>query len=213
MPMLEKLKQLRTKLEHRKGQRDQLQSMIDQLGGHLDSLQKDIVRHERALEIAKHVGLATQKQLEFHLAEQVSLAMSAVFDNAYQLKLNFQEKRGKTEVELLFVRGGVEFTPMGSAGGGAIDVASLALRMAYWVMRRDKKNRAVLLLDEPLSQLKGERANERALTMVQEIAHRLNLQIIMVSDERISRESIVERSDKVYQVVKKKGTACKVIVV
>src|SRR5690606_8978690 len=93
---------------------------------------RSLIRYERALEIVKQVGLLTQKQLEYHLAEQVSLAMEAVFDNPYQLKVNFQEKRGKkTEAEILFVKGGLEFPPLGNAGGGTIDVASLALRIAY----------------------------------------------------------------------------------
>jgi len=191
---------LRHKLENKKGQRDQLQKEID------DSQQKIIIdkrmfnRHERALEIVKQVGLATQKQLEYHLAEQVSLAMEAVFDDPYRLTVNFLEKRGKTEVELLFTRRDMEFPPIGSAGGGAIDVACLALRIAYWAMRQDKKVRPLLLLDEPFSQLKGEDANRRALAVVREISKSLGLQIITVSDERMPREDIIENADKVFHV-------------
>jgi recombinational DNA repair ATPase RecF len=196
----ERVLPLRNRLEYRKGQRDQLQQTITNLQNKIQIDKRSLLRHERALEIVKQVGLATQKQLEYHLAEQVSLAMEAVFDDPYQLKLNFQEKRGKTEVEILFTRRDLEFPPLGNAGGGAIDIASLALRIAYWSMRRDKKIRPLLLLDEPFSHLKGADANRRALAILQEISHKLGLQIIMISDERVSREDILDNADRVFHV-------------
>jgi DNA repair exonuclease SbcCD ATPase subunit len=201
------IQEFRNKLEYRKGQRDHLQQLISELETKIQRDKKDLIRHERALEIVKQVGLATQKQLEYHLAEQVSLAMEAVFDDPYKLKLNFLEKRGKTEVEILFSRRGMEFPPLGSAGGGTIDIASMALRIAYWSMRRDRKVRPLLILDEPFSQLKGEGANRRALAILQEISHRLGLQIIMVSDERVSREDILANADKVFEVKSKNGVS------
>jgi DNA repair exonuclease SbcCD ATPase subunit len=182
-----RIRSLRSNVERRKGERDRLQKTIDDL---TENIRRDTVharRLERALEIVKQVGLATQKQLEYHLAEQVSLAMEAVFDDPYKLKVNFEEKRGQTEVQLLFARRDLEFPPIGSSGGGTIDVASLALRIAYWSMRRDQRPRPTLLLDEPFSQLKGEEANKRALAMLQEISHKLGIQVITVSDERVSR--------------------------
>ncbi len=207
------IQSLRNTLENKKGQRDRLERSVETTQDKIRKGKQQLTRHERALEIVKQVGLATQKQLEYHLAEQVSLAMEAVFDDPYSLKLNFQEKRGKTEVEILFSRRDMEFPPIGSAGGGAIDVASLALRIAYWSMRQDKKIRPLLLLDEPFSQLKGENANRRALTIVQEISKQLGLQIIMVSDERVSREDIVSNADKVFHVSQGRDGVSKIKVV
>lgn len=194
------LQSLRNSLEHKKGQREQLQKSISELESNIKYSKRGLSRHERGLEIVKQVGLSTQKQLEYHLSEQVSLAMEAVFDDPYQLKLNFQEKRGKTEVEILFTRRGMEFPPLGSAGGGTIDVASLAVQIAYWSMRQDRKIRPLLLLDEPFSQLKGVEANRRALVIIKEISYKLGLQIIMVSDERVPREDILNNADKVFHV-------------
>ena len=202
---------LRAQLEHKKGRRAQLQDEIDQGRDIIKTNKRTLLRYEKALEIAKQVGLATQKQLEYHLSEQTTLAMAAVFDDPYNLKLNFQEKRGKTEVEILFTRRDLEFPPLGSAGGGAIDVASLALRIAYWSMRQDKKVRPLLLLDEPFSQLKGEDANKRALAIVQEISEKLGLQIISVSDERMPREDIIDNADQVFLVSQDKEGVSKVV--
>ena len=202
-----RIRSLRANVERRKGERDRLQKTIDDL---TEDIRRDTVharRLERALEIVKQVGLATQKQLEYHLAEQVSLAMEAVFDDPYRLKVNFEEKRGQTEVQLLFTRRGLEFPPIGSSGGGTIDVASLALRIAYWSMRRDQRPRPTLLLDEPFSQLKGEEANKRALAMLQEISHKLGIQVITVSDERVSREDIIANADRVFFTRQRDGVS------
>jgi len=198
--MQSRLKNIRHLIENRKGQKAQLQTTIDKLAQKIKEDGREARLHEKALIIVKEVGLSMQKQLEYHLAEQVSMAMDAVFDDPYQLKLNFQEKRGKTEVEILFARRDMEFPPIGSAGGGAIDVACFALRIAYWSMRQDMKVRPLLLLDEPFSQLKGEDANRRALIILNELAHKINLQIISVSDERVPREDIISNADTVYKV-------------
>jgi len=198
--MRTEIQKLRDELNRKKGQRDRLQQDIDELKMKIRINKRNASRYERALEIAKQVGLSTQKQLEYHLSEQVSMAMEAVFDDPYKLKVNFQEKRGKTEVELLFTRRGLELPPMDNVGGGAMDVAALALRIAYWAMRRDKKVRPLLLLDEPFSRLKGVEANRRALGIIREISEQLNLQIIMISDERVSREDIIENADKAMTI-------------
>jgi len=191
---------LRAKLERLKGERDQLLREHTVVEEQLRRNKRDLIRLEKALAIVKQVGLITQRQLEYHLANQVSLAMAAVFDDPYQLKVTFEEKRGRTEVQLTFCRRGIECFPIGSVGGGVLNVASFSLRAAYWSMRQNNKVRNLLLLDEPFSQLKGEEANRRALEIVREISHRLELQIIMVSDERVSRSEILENSDNVVYV-------------
>lgn len=200
-----RLQKIVRRIDRRKGELEQLQRLIESTQGAIRSDSRQSQRLDLALAIVKHVGLLTQKQLEYHLAEQVSLAMDAVFDDPYKLKVEFEEKRGQTEVQLLFVRRDLEFPPIGSAGGGAIDIAAFALRIAYWSMRQDKKVRPIILLDEPFSHLKGEDANRRALAIVQEIAHRLDLQIIMVSDERVSRADILANADRVFEVVARNG--------
>jgi len=187
-------------LERQQGKYDAIMKLLQDVQEDSRGLIMRQSRCERALEIVKAVGLATQQQLEYHLSEQVSLAMESVFDDPYKLSIHFQEKRGKTEAELLFNRRNMEMPPIGSVGGGAIDVASFALRIAYFSMRQDKHIRPLLLLDEPFSQLKGEDANLRALAMVQELSKRLDIQIIMISDERIPREDIIANSDRVFCV-------------
>ena len=83
-------------------------------------------------------------------------------------------------------------------------MAAFALRVASWSMQFPR-TRDVLILDEPFKHLKGEEANRKVLEMVKEISSKLGLQIIMVSDERISRTATIEAADKVFETSIKKG--------
>ena len=63
----------------------------------------------------------------------------------------------------------------------------------------------VLILDEPFKHLKGEQANRRMLDMVKQISEKLGIQIIMVSDERVSRAATVEATDLLIETSIKDG--------
>lgn len=201
------LSEIRMALERRKGEAEQIQKRVSELSTNLLLKNRELGRYERAIEIVKQVGLQTQKQLEFVLAEQVSMALAAVFDDPYQLVVNFQSKRGKTEAELLFSRRKLLVPPIGFVGFGAIDVAALALRLAYWTMKTSGKTRSVLLLDEPFARLKGQQANMRALSLLNEISKQLKIQIIMISDERIPRDDIIRTADRVFLVTQEEGVS------
>ena len=116
------------------------------------------------------------------------MALEAVMVNPYELVLEFVERRNKTECDILFRRGERLRDPF-YAGLGAVDIASFALRIASWSMS-DPKLRNVMVLDEPFKHLKGKEDNERAIQMVKQISEKLNLQIIMVSDERAPLDMI-----------------------
>jgi DNA repair exonuclease SbcCD ATPase subunit len=190
---------LRNKLEQRKGQRMQIERTIDQLQEELKLKTKDLQRHEKAREIIKEVGLKTQQALSFHISNITSMALSSVFDNPYELSVEFVQRRNKTECDLWFVRDGNKMEPREASGGGAVDVASFALRIASWSMQ-EPHTRPILILDEPFKHLKGEDANLRMLDMINEISKKLGIQIIMISDERVSREDIEEKADKIFEV-------------
>lgn len=200
---MKEVKDFRTKLERQKGQREQLQLNINKLELNIVSDNKSLRRHEKAKEVIRQVGLKTQQQLSYNISEITSLALNTVLDSPYDLELEFVERRNKTECDIYFVRDGVKIEPY-SGGGGAVDIAAFALRIASWSMQYPR-SRNVLILDEPFKHLKGEHTNRRMLEMVQQISKKLNIQIIMVSDERVSREATMEATDKLFEISIKKG--------
>lgn len=188
--------QLRNTLEQRKGQRNELQRQLTDTTNKISGLKKDLRFSQQALAIIQKVGQETQQQIEFYISDIVSLALAAVFDNPYKLKLNFVVRRNRTECDILFERDGEVFLPMNDSGG-IISVAAFALRPALWCIT-SPKTQNTLILDEPFLRLKGEEANRRALIMINEMSKKIGIQIIMVSDERVSKEEIIELSDKVF---------------
>jgi len=205
--MRNRIRTLSEQVQKIKGRKEAIETRAEELKQELRFLNIQESRHERALEIVKQVGLQTQKQLEYRLSEQVSLALATVFEDPYELCLEFVERRGKTEADILYKRRGLKMRPFGSVGGGAIDIGAFALRVAYLTMRQDKHIRSCLILDEPFQGLKGYDQNRNALQLLLQVSHNKTrpIQIISVSDERIPREDIIEFSDKTILVTQKMG--------
>lgn len=191
------LQDLRYRLEQKKGERSQVERSIAVLEGQINQGKKSIRAHEKARTILQAVALKTQQQLSYNISSIASLSLETVFDTPYALELEFIERRNKTECDIYFVREGLKIDPF-SGGGGAVDVAAFALRVALWSMG-SPRTRQTLILDEPFKHLKGEEANRKVLEMVSKLSKKLGIQIIMVSDERVSREVTVEFADKLFE--------------
>ena len=197
------ISELRQKFERKKGTFEETLKEIERLEKVIDDLQKDIADTEIAQAIIQKVAKETQQELEYHISELCSLAMSAIFDDPYEVKIEFTEKRGRTEADIYFERDGERISkPLRSSGGGAVDVAAFALRMATWSLSKPR-TRNVMILDEPFQHLKGDEPNQRAIQMVKEISDNLDLQVIMISDERVKKEEIVKGADRVFYVDQK----------
>jgi DNA repair exonuclease SbcCD ATPase subunit len=194
---MSKVTELRQTIEQKKGQLHKLQQLVATTNKKLILQQRRLRHHEQAREVIREVGLLTQRQLQSQISELTSLALESVFDNPYQLVVEFVERRNKTECDLYFERDGNNVDPLSSTGGGVVDVAAFALRVASWAMKRDRA-RNVMLLDEPFSRLKGREANLKALQMVHQISNDLQLQVIMVSDERVEKDLIEQTADRVF---------------
>lgn len=203
---MNKIQQLRNQLERQKGSKAQIERSINELAAKIKWSKKNLRRHEYAREAIREFGLQLQQQLQFHISNITSLALDAVFDNPYKLVVEFVQRRNKTECDLYFERDGNRVDPLTASGLGAADVAAFALRVASWSMQIPHTH-PVLILDEPFKCLKGRDANLRVLDMIKEISDKLKLQIIMISDERINREDIIEKADKVFEVKIRNGVS------
>lgn len=197
--------QLRNKVEQLKGQKTQLKNQLREAILSIKNLKEQETFLEQAREIVKEVGLQTQRELQFHISDITTLALESVFDEeAYQLKVEFLQRRNKTECDLTFVKGNNELEPMESSGYGAVDVASFALRVVSWSIQFPR-TRNVIVLDEPLRFLSNDR-QEFASKMIKELSDRLGIQFIIVTHEDI----LTQYADKVFQVSKKKNKSSKV---
>ena len=189
-------------LQQRKGQLQQTECRLDTLHERLMSLQREQKDCEQAQAVIQTVAQLTQEELKYHISELGTLALAAVFDDPYELELDFVQRRGQTECDIWFVRDGERVNPLSASGGGAIDVACFALRVSLWSLKA-KRTRPVLILDEPLKWLKGEDLPEKGARLIKEISERLKLQIIYIS--HIPEQ--VESADRIHHITLKKGVS------
>lgn len=181
-------------LERHKGAKAQVERYISETEQALKQIKRNARQHEQAIEIVKEVGLKTQQTLQFHISNTVSMALSSVFDDAYEMVVEFVQRRGKTECDLLFGRGDNQVNPLSASGGGAVDVASFALRVASWSMQLPR-TRNVLLLDEPFKNV-SEGLLPKASELLKQVSEQLGLQIIMVTHS----DTLIESADNIIHI-------------
>jgi len=195
------LKEMRSLLDQKKGQKEIIENDYDILEKKIKQNKKEVKYSEKALLIIQKVAKETQEELEYHISELVTLALSAVFDDPYEFKTSFVIRRGKTECDMYFEKDGQQFDPLTSVGGGVVDVACFALRIAVWSLSIRKSNN-VLIFDEPFRFL-SKKLQPKASNMLKQISEKLNLQIIMVSHS----QELIDGADKVYVVDYKRGVS------
>lgn len=193
------IQQLRNRLEQQRGQKLQIEKNLDVIATELRDAKRALHHHEQAREVIREVGLKTQQQLQYHISDITSLALESVFNEPYKLEVEFVQRRNKTECDLFFVRQGERMDPLTASGGGAVDVAAFALRIASWSMARPR-TRNTIILDEPFRFLSADN-QERASTMLKELSQRLGIQFIIVTHEQV----LASYADKTFEVKIKKG--------
>lgn len=159
----------------------------------------DLKNSEDAKIIIQTVAQLTQEELEYEISEIVSIALSSVFDDPYEFNISFVQKRGKTEAEIKFLKNGNEYDILTATGGGVVDIASFALRIALWNLNRTSNT---IILDEPFKHLSNN-LQSRASKMIKELSSKLNIQFIMVTHNT----DLIECSDKVFNVKQIKGVS------
>ena len=190
-----------SRMDELKGKRKIIKKSIDSNKSLVSRLKKQLVRYEQAREIIRTVGILTQQQLTFHISDVVSLALDTVFDDPYEFTVEFVRRRGKSECDLFFVRNGQKIHPLSASGGGAVDIASFALRVASWSMQLDRTD-SVLLLDEPFKNLSSDYLSY-ASELLKKVSEKLHLQVIMVSHSA----ELVDYADKVFQCSIRNGVS------
>jgi DNA repair exonuclease SbcCD ATPase subunit len=165
------------KLIREQTKKTMLENALSAAESALSSHQTLLLNTEKARLIVQAVANKVQKDLEYRITNIVTMALSAVFTDPYEFKVEFVTRRNQTECDMYFVRDGNDCDPMDSSGGGALDIASLALRMAIWSI---KKTRAIMILDEPAKFLSRD-MQDKASEMLKELSDKLGIQMVVIS--------------------------------
>jgi DNA repair exonuclease SbcCD ATPase subunit len=190
------IQQYRQKVEQLKGKRTHIEERMSTLLQEKKQQSKKLHVYEQAKEVIREVGMRTQEKLQYHISDITSLALEAVFPDPYKLEVEFVQRRNKTECDIYFSRGDSRVDPLTASGGGAVDVAAFALRIASWSLQKPHTI-PTIILDEPM-RFVSEDLQEQASMMLKEISEKLGIQFIIVTHE----QTIAAYSDKVFTVRK-----------
>ncbi len=186
------LDKLKDKIQDRKTAKKRLEVSTDILEGYLANLE-DL---EEARVIFQKAAQVTQSQLSEQVSGIVSSALAAVFADPYTFVIDFVSRRNTTECDLLFEKNGKRRSPLASCGYGAADIASLALRVAYWKL--DGESRNALALDEPTRNLDVFKQPLASMMIKNLSKMEGGLQFIIVTHQK----ALAESADRQFSVVK-----------
>ena len=199
--MVNNIKNMRLKINNLKARRQVFEEQLIDAKRDLITYQLDHENHLKARAIIQIVAEETQKKIEYQISNLVSMALASVFPDPYEFKANFVQRRNKTECDLLFIKNGNETDDiLNSGGGGVADIASFALRIALWCI---KKTRPTFLLDEPGKFIHDAEYQGKVSEMIKKLSEELKIQIIIISDLPF----ITRCADKVFVVTNERGTA------
>lgn len=197
------LKKFRTKITEVETERNLLIRQVENLGLERKQSFDTLVDLEEARSIFQKAAQLTQEQVSIHIENIVTLALAAV-DFDYEFKVNFISRRNAIECDLLFMDNGLEMKPLDSCGYGAADIASIALRVAFWKLSEEDGIRNTILMDEPTRNLDLGR-QPLAAKMIKDLSKKLNLQFLIVTHNK----SFADEADNLFTTTKT-GNVCRI---
>lgn len=145
-------------------------------------LKRRLKLEKETQEILRTVAEDVQNLAHKRICGLVSRCLSMILDDPYQFEIEFVKKRNKTEANLLLTKSGKRLDPDDSTGGGVIDLASFALRLACLTLKLPKM-RKVLCLDEPFRFLSSN-YRPKVRRMLEMLSEELGIQIIMATHSK-----------------------------
>jgi len=185
------LEQEEEAVERLAGQLAHLERTVEEETKAKAKAERTLTRTQDAQEILQLLAQAVQQKAHEKISGVVSSCLSAVFNDPYSLRVQFDRKRGRTEASLRFVRGNLEVDPLTASGGGVVDVAAFALRAACLMLHRPRLSK-IIVLDEPFKFVSAQ-YRENVKTMLEELSEDLGIQIVQVTHlEELTVGKVIE---------------------
>lgn len=127
-------------------------------------------------QVAEHI----QNLAHLQISSIVTRCLKAIFgEDSYSFKIIFEQKRGKTEARLVFVKEDQELDPLEDSAGGMIDVAAFGLRLACLILTKPAPRR-LLVLDESFRHVSSN-YHDLIAELLETLSEELSVQIILIT--------------------------------
>jgi DNA repair exonuclease SbcCD ATPase subunit len=186
-----KAEDLQQSLSSLRGQKALLLTQVETRKKLLEDLTHKREIYSKSIEIFTLIQEVTQQQIKEGFEKIVTFALQYVFGEEYKFQLYFERRGNLQECNFKFIDPkGTEITdPMEALGGGVLDVASIALRIALLELHKPK-NTSFLALDEPTRNVSAQFI-PKCGQFFKEINRKIKRQIIVVTHQ----EALMEKSD------------------
>lgn len=192
--MLKQLERFTKKISEAKGERNVLKTQLQEIIQERKYLKSKLETAQEAKILVQTVAKQTQKIIEKNISELVTSTLSSVFPEPYTFKLRFEERKNKTEADLIFLKGENETDDiLFTGGGGVADVASFILGIAVFSIN---PTRPIIIRDESFKFLHSPEFQEKTSAMIKKISDEFGIQIIIISDQK----NLYKYADKVIHV-------------
>jgi len=133
-----------------------------------------------AREAAMRVAEGLEQYVHGHIERVVTRCLQDVFEEDYKFKLTFVRKRGRTEAQFAIIHDGILLEePKDETGGGVMDVAAFAVRVACLCLHTPPR-RMLLVLDEPFKHVATENI-PRIRNLILALSQELGVQFIIIT--------------------------------
>lgn len=191
-----KSEELQNLVANLEGQKQLLEEQIKTNNDKLVELTHKKEIFAKSVEIFALISEVTQIQVKTGMEKIVTYALQYIFGEDYKFKITFDKRGNLTECNFSFISPlGVEITdPLEALGGGIMDVASLALRIALLELHKPK-NTSFIALDEPTRNVSAQFIPKCGL-FFKEINRKIGRQIIVVTHQ----EALMESADNTITI-------------
>ena len=197
-------------VSRRVGERDTLLVRKCKIESDIKLLQSDLDKYNSVMDLLREFMTELPARFINYIELLVSEALEYVFNEPLKFKLEYSARNKNPNLNFSVINSdGTETEVKDSRGGGLVCFVGVILRLILVRLMR-ARIRQILFLDEPLGMLSVE-YQEKALSIIRELSHRFNIQIIMVSHQMEASEmadtvySLSKESDKVKVELVYKG--------
>jgi len=155
---------------------EQIETQLAQEQEQLVIVEGTISATLQAQQILQDLAQLVQQRAHTQIARVVTRCLVAVFDKPYELRIIFEQSRGKTIARLVYFEGENEIEPC-TTSGGVLDVASMALRLIVLVLSQPQSEK-LLVLDEPMRMVDSENMPKMA-TLIETLSKEMNVQFVI----------------------------------